>query len=116
MKRPYAKNRMNKTQLTVATAVELGDTSAGDVARVLDAILTVIVRSVAAGNPVVISNFGTWTPKTLPPRAARNPQTGDTVTVPAQQHVRFRVSPRLRASVRAADPAAVNVRKRPKPR
>ncbi|WP_367134542.1 MULTISPECIES: HU family DNA-binding protein [Streptomyces] len=90
--------------------------SRAQVDAVISETLDTIARTVTAGSPVMISNFGTWTPKKMPPRSARNPQTGGTVPVPARQVVRFKVSPRLRATVRSANPAAATARKRPKSR
>ncbi|RLU79257.1 hypothetical protein CTZ27_37065 [Streptomyces griseocarneus] len=106
-------HRLNKTGLVTAVAKELR-VPADEVSRVLDATLDMIVRTVVGGGSVSITNFGTWRAKTAPPRTARNPHTGATVKLPGQQVIRFRVSPRMKALVRTADPNSATVRKLPK--
>ncbi|WP_424891845.1 HU family DNA-binding protein [Streptomyces sp. XH2] len=107
--------RMNRGALVDAVAARTGFSRA-QVDAVISETFDTIARTVTAGSPVMLSNFGTWTPKKMPPRSARNLQTGGSVPVPARQVVRFKASPRLRATVRAADPAAATARKRPKSR
>jgi nucleoid DNA-binding protein len=102
---------LNKTGLAAAVAGELG-VSLDEGFRALNAVIDSIARTVAAGHDVTITNFGTFRAIEAPSRKARNPQTGERVQVPARADVRFRVSPRLRAVVRAGDPSA-SIRKRP---
>ncbi|MFF9199998.1 HU family DNA-binding protein [Streptomyces sp. NPDC014779] len=106
---------INKTALGHLVANQLG-ISQRDGVRAVDAVLEVITRSVTAGTVVAVTNFGAFVPVQRAARAARNPHTGGTVTVPARQEVRFRVSQRLRETVQAADPATATIRKFPKSR
>ncbi|MFG2900943.1 HU family DNA-binding protein [Streptomyces zaomyceticus] len=106
--------RLNTVALAEAVATEL-DVSNTDGRRIVQAVFDVIARAVAGGHPVAITNFGTFLPIERAARTARNPQTGQPVTVPANTDVRFRVSPGLRATVRTADPASATIRKRPQP-
>lgn len=96
---------LNKTGLAEAVAADLG-ISVQDGFRVLDAVLGPIARTVTAGHDVTVTNFGTWRHVHHPARKARNPQTGEKVTVPARSAVRFRVSPRLQDVVNGGDPSA----------
>ncbi|MEU1373029.1 HU family DNA-binding protein [Streptomyces triculaminicus] len=107
--------RMNRAALVAAVAAETG-IKAAQVDQIITATLDAITRTVTGGTPVMISNFGTWMPKKMPPRMARNPQTGDRFPLAGRQVVRFKVSPRLRTTVQAADPVAATARKRPKSR
>ncbi|MEU8760689.1 HU family DNA-binding protein [Streptomyces sp. NPDC048659] len=104
---------INKTALGHLVAAQLG-VSQRDGVRAVDAVLEVITRSITGGIGVAVSNFGAFVPVQRTARARRNPQTGGTVLVPARQEVRFRVSPRLRETVQAADPAVATIRKNPK--
>lgn len=108
---------LNKTGLGEAVALELG-VSKQQGHRAVAAVLDVIARTVAAGHSVTVTNFGTWTPRYVPERklAAREAPVSLATrarTVPAHHKLRFTVSPRLRAAVKAQDPAAATIRKRP---
>jgi len=102
---------LNKTDLAKAIAWELGVTTR-DGFRALNVVLDTIAASVTAGHDVTITNFGTFQAVERAARAARNPQNGEPVMLPARAAVRFRVLPRLRDVVRAGDPSA-SIRKRP---
>ncbi len=104
---------LNKTLLGETVAAQLGIPRKEGTA-VVDAVFDIITRSVAAGHPVRITNFGTFSARHATAHPARNPQTGQTLVIPARQKVRFCASPRLRELVRAADPAAATIRKHPK--
>ncbi len=80
---------MNKMQLIVAVAKELG-VAVPRAAESVDAVLDAIVRAVVAGDKVTVTGFGTFDRVNRAPRMARNPQTGDPVKVEATRHPRFR--------------------------
>jgi nucleoid DNA-binding protein len=103
---------LNKAALAAAVAAELGTTTQeGHLA--VDAVLNAITRTLAAGHSVSITNFGSWHSVPRPARQTRNPQTGESLTVPARQGIRVRTSPRLRDLVRAGDVTAASIRKNP---
>lgn len=102
---------MNTTLLAEAVAAE-ADISNEEASRVLFALCDVVARNLAAGESIAITNFGTWYASDCAPRKARNPQTGETVTVEARRVVRWRTSPRMAEMVRAQDTSAT-LRKRP---
>jgi nucleoid DNA-binding protein len=102
---------LNKAGLIRAVAAELG-VSRDDAQRAVDAVLNTITRTLAAGHSVTVTNFGSWHAVDRPERAARNPQTGDRVTIPARRAVRVRVAPHLQKVVRTGA-ASASIRKRP---
>ncbi|MFJ8345104.1 HU family DNA-binding protein [Streptomyces sp. NPDC094153] len=102
---------LNKIALGEAVAAELG-TSHEKGHEAVTAVLNVIARTVAAGYPVAVSNFGTFAPKQEAEHMARNPQTGALVTVPARSWLRFRPSPQLQDAVKAGDWEAAVITKR----
>lgn len=104
---------LNKKQLAEAVALQLG-VSLDDGFDAVDAVLNTIAQTVASGHSVTVTNFGSWNPKHRPARTARNPQTGELVTVPATTRLAFRISDRLAEIVRDQDPAAASINKLPK--
>lgn len=90
---------MTKQSLVEALAVEL-NTSKGSVEKHLKALATVVERTVAAGEKVQITGFGTFD---LGKRAARsgvNPQTGEKIQIPEMLMPRFRAGKHLIQAVR----------------
>jgi DNA-binding protein HU-beta len=96
---------VNQRQLVEAIASRL-NVSPRHVEGVISTALDVIVQSVAGGERVSITNFGTWYPAERPEHKRRNPQTGGTVTVQAGRTPRFRVGPRFKQIVFGGDPTA----------
>ena len=103
---------MNKIHLIEKVATRLG-VSRKEAARAVHAVFDVTASTVAGGESVVISNFGTFQPRPRPAHRARNPQTGETVLVPARRRLRFVVSPLLEQAVRDRD-TTTSIRKLPK--
>ncbi|MFK0279804.1 HU family DNA-binding protein [Streptomyces sp. NPDC090499] len=79
---------MNKAQLIKAVADKSGPHLTPTEA--VETVLDVMVRAVAANDPVSVTGFGTLLSRQRPQRRARNPQTGETVTVDALRVVKFR--------------------------
>ena len=106
---------MNKAQLIQAVADKGGRHLTPTEA--VEIVLDVMVRAVAANDPVSITGFGTLLPRHHPQRRARNPQTGETVTVDAVRVVKFRPGVRFQDLVagRADMPESGNcIKKAPK--
>jgi DNA-binding protein HU-beta len=106
---------VNKAQLVEAIADKTGGRRKA--ATAVDAVLDAIVRAVVAGETVSITGFGSLQALDRDPRIARNPQTGDRVTVPATRALRFRAGTQFKDYVagRKPLPASGNsVQKAPK--
>ena len=56
-----------------------------DCAAVIDAFLNAVKQAIANGEHIEIRGFGTFKVRNRRPRTARNPRTGDSVTVPARR-------------------------------
>ena len=80
---------MNQSELIerVAQASELSQVTAG---RAVKAAVNAILDSLMAGEPVRVSGFGTFDVAERPAREGRNPQSGETIKIPAGKAVRFR--------------------------
>ncbi len=89
---------MTKTELVAQLAEVLGSDkkSAG---AALDAIATVVARTVAEGGTVTLPGIGKVAVRARPERQVRNPATGETLTKPADRQVKFAIAKSLKDSV-----------------
>ena len=67
-----------KTTLTQAAATEA-----------VKAVAQAVLESLVAGEPVRVSGLGTFNVAARPARDGRNPQTGESIKIPASKAVRF---------------------------
>ena len=67
-----------KTTLTQAAATEA-----------VKAVVQAVLESLVAGEPVRVSGLGTFNVAARPARDGRNPQTGESIKIPASKAVRF---------------------------
>lgn len=88
------------------------------VKRVMESYQDVVLRALIQGDAIVQSNFMSFSVVERAEREARNPQTGERVTVPAQKAVKATVLPRVtelvRAGITEVDGQLVTTRKLPK--
>ncbi|AUY50430.1 HU family DNA-binding protein [Streptomyces sp. CB01881] len=106
---------VNKNTLVDRVAPQLGSRRAA--AEAVEVVLDTIARALAEGNSVSVTGFGTFEPAQHASRLARNPQTGDRVTIPARRVPRFRPHQRLKDLTdgrRALPEAGSSIRKDPK--
>lgn len=64
-----------------------------------DAIIHYITDSLADGDRVAISGFGTFTISERSERQGRNPKTGEPMTIPASKNARFKAGKQLKEAV-----------------
>jgi DNA-binding protein HU-beta len=90
---------VNKAQLIEAVATDLGDRKVAEqaVANFLD----VVVRTVAAGEKVTLSGFGTWERRSRAARIARNPATGAKIKLKATHVAAFKAGVQFKQIVAA---------------
>ena len=80
---------MNRTELAEAVAAKTGlDRKQSEAA--VEAVTGSIVAEIKAGSRVSIFGFGSFEPRARAARTARNPQTQETVKVPASKTVAFK--------------------------
>ena len=72
-----------------------------DAAELVDTLIEAICKRLAAGEPVGISGFGTFSVRDKSERTGRNPRTGEEVPIPARRVVTFRASAKLKKRVTA---------------
>ena len=90
---------MNKGDLIEKIVSEVNITKA-DAARVLESIVDGITQSLKRGERTTISGFGTFSVSKRKARVGRNPQTGESIKIPARKVVRFKASNELENKVK----------------
>lgn len=74
---------MNKTQMIDQIASKTGLTKKA-VGDVLEAFMDAVMDTVKKGESVTFTGFGTFKPSQRQARTGRNPQTGETIQIPAR--------------------------------
>ncbi len=94
---------MAKKTLTKADVVEAvakaADISKKAAAAAVDAVLDTITAALSKGNKVQLTGFGTFEVRKTKKRTARNPRTGEEITVPARNVPRFKPGSKLKQAV-----------------
>lgn len=91
---------MNKTDLVNVVANETG-LAKKDVDAVVDATLKAITAALKEGDKVQLLGFGTFEVKEVAARVGRNPQTGETIEIPASKKPAFSAAKVLKNEVNA---------------
>ena len=95
---------MNKTELVEKVAKKTGMTKK-DSSSAVDAIFStapkegIIANELAQGRRVQITGFGTFQTRKRKKRKGRNPQTGETITIPATKFPAFSAGKALKSRV-----------------
>ena len=58
--------------------------------------LSEMIRGLSVDEDLTFSKFGRFKKAVRPERVARNPRTGETVTVPEKEVIKFKLSPTMR--------------------
>lgn len=88
----------NKTQIVDAVRKETG-MSLKDSKVATESVINTIGKLLSEGQSVRIYQFGTFQLADRAERTGRNPQTGETITIPKRRVVHFRPGTKLRADV-----------------
>ncbi|MBO5129105.1 MAG: HU family DNA-binding protein [Oscillospiraceae bacterium] len=89
---------MNKTELIASVSQSAGLTKK-DTERVINAALDAVTASLAAGEKVQLSGFGTFEVKAREARIGRNPHTKEAIEIPATNVPVFKASKALKDTV-----------------
>jgi DNA-binding protein HU-beta len=90
---------MNKASIVEAIHAKLGGTKV-QAEEVMDLVIDSIVSTLKKGGEVSISGLGIFSTKTRAARQARNPRTGESISVPAMKVPKFRAAKALKDSVK----------------
>ncbi|MBT8329473.1 MAG: HU family DNA-binding protein [Desulfofustis sp.] len=90
---------MNKSELIEEIAASTGVTKviAG---KALDSVLANMGKAMEQGERVIVSGFGSFHVTERAEQRGRNPQTGETISIPAHNVVKFRPGKKLRTLVK----------------
>lgn len=89
---------MNKAELVAAMA-EKTELSKKDAEKALKAFIDVVSDELKAGNKIQLVGFGTFEVAERAAREGRNPQTGDTMKIPASKSPKFKAGKALKDEV-----------------
>lgn len=90
---------MNKKDL-IAAGASAANVSNKDAAAVLDGVLKAISDSLAKGNNVTITGFGTFRVAKRAARKGMNPRTGESIKIPAMSLPAFKAGKNFKEAVR----------------
>jgi DNA-binding protein HU-beta len=82
---------MNKVELSHAVAQKVGLTKK-EAIEAVDAVFDIIVETLQKDEEVKIGSFGQFKLKSRAPREARNPSTGEKISVPSSTGISFKPS------------------------
>ena len=89
---------MNKTELIVALA-QKAEITKKDAEKAVNAFVDVVGAALKDGEKVQLVGFGTFEAKERPARVARNPRTGEEITIEASKTASFKVGKALKDSL-----------------
>lgn len=97
---------MNKTDLVKVVKETVSETLEGvtakDAAVFVDATIKAIQDAVVAGDKVQLVSFGTFETTERAARTGRNPQTGETLAIPASKSPKFKAGKAFKDAVKNA--------------
>lgn len=91
---------LNKTQLIKAVATKTGLTQV-DAEKAVKGTLDAITEELSSGENVTIIGFGTFSVFERAARTGKNPQTGDSIKIPAKKVAKFKPGKALAETVAA---------------
>ena len=89
---------MNKSELVDALA-ESANMTKSDSTVVIDQLIGIITGALQSGDSVAIAGFGTFSVGDRSARTGRNPQTGETINIPAAKTPKFKAGKALKDAV-----------------
>ncbi len=90
---------MNKTELInqIAESADISKKAAGDA---LQGFLMAVTDTMVKGDKLQLIGFGTFSVTERSARTCRNPQTGESMKIPAKKVVKFKVGSKLAEAVK----------------
>ena len=89
---------MNKTEL-VATIAEKVEISKKDAERALNAFTDTVSDALREGDKIQLVGFGTFEVSERAERTGRNPQSGETMVIPASKIPKFKAGKALKDAI-----------------
>ncbi len=89
---------MNKKEL-IESIAGAADISKAAAEKALNGTLAAIAESLKKGDKVTLVGFGTFSVSTREARQGRNPQTGNTIEIPAKKVAKFKAGSKLSEAI-----------------
>ena len=89
---------MNKSEL-VASVAEVAELTKKDAEKAVNAVFASVQKALVEDDKVQIIGFCTFEVRTRAARKGRNPQTGDTIEIPASKNPVFKAGKALKEAV-----------------
>ena len=89
---------MNKSEL-VARVAEVAELTKKDAEKAVNAVFASVQKALVEDDKVQIIGFGTFEVRTRAARKGRNPQTGETIEIPASKNPVFKAGKALKEAV-----------------
>ena len=89
---------MNKSEL-VASVAEVAELTKKDAEKAVNAVFASVQKALVEDDKVQIIGFGTFEVSTRAARKGRNPQTGETIEIPASKNPVFKAGKALKEAV-----------------
>jgi len=93
---------MNKQDL-IELMADSANISKAAAERALNAFTDAITNQLTDRKEVILVGFGTWSTSNRAERTGRNPQTGETIHIPASTVARFKPGKKLKDAVNGRD-------------
>jgi len=94
---------MTKSELIEKLSIETGSLNKKDAEVIVNTIFDSIGDALAGGDRVEIRGFGSFTIRNRDAREARNPKSGEIVSIPAKKTPFFKTGKELRVRVNDTD-------------
>ena len=89
---------MNKSEL-VASVAEVAELTKKDAEKAVNAVFASVQKALVEDDKVQIIGFGTFEVRTRAARKGRNPQTGETIEIPASKNPVFKAGKEFKEKV-----------------
>ena len=89
---------MNKNELVTMVATD-SELSKADAVKAVDGVFNAIKNELAKGGEVRLVGFGSFSVSRRKATTGRNPQTGDTIQIPASNQAKFKAGKVLKEAI-----------------